>query len=81
MTSDGIGAIDDLPASIIIVGASFIGVEYAVFFAQLGVKVILVELLERILPQEDEEAAQFLRQELVRLGVDVRTGAALALRM
>lgn len=78
MTSDGIGAIDDLPASIIIVGASFIGVEYAVFFAQLGVKVILVELLERILPQEDEEAAQFLRQELVRLGVDVRTGAALA---
>ena len=73
MTSDGIGQMDGLPASIIIVGASFIGVEYPVFFAALGVRVVLVELMERILPQEDEEAGAFLQRELVRLGIDVRT--------
>ena len=61
----------------IIVGGSFIGVEYATVFAELGVKVILVELLDRILPQEDEEAADFLSQELTRLGIAVHTSTKL----
>jgi dihydrolipoamide dehydrogenase len=73
LTSDDILNINALPASMIIVGGSFIGVEYAMVFAELGVKVILVELLDRILPQEDEEAADFLNQELTRQGVAVHT--------
>ena len=40
-------------------------------------KVILVELLDRILPQEDEEAAEFLTQELARLGIAVHTSTEL----
>ncbi|MEE9910138.1 MAG: dihydrolipoyl dehydrogenase [Deltaproteobacteria bacterium] len=77
MTSDDILGMTTLPSSMIIVGGSFIGVEYATVFAELGVKVILVELLERILPQEDEEAAAFLNQELARLGIAVHTSTAL----
>lgn len=77
MTSDAILDLNSLPESIIIVGGSFIGVEYATFFAELGVKVILVELLERILPLEDEEAADFLKQELARLGVALHTSTQL----
>jgi dihydrolipoamide dehydrogenase len=77
LTSDDILNVDTLPACMVIVGGSFIGVEYAVLFAELGVKVILVELLERILPQEDEDAADFLAKELVRLGVAIHTSTRL----
>lgn len=77
LTSDDILNINTLPTSMIIVGGSFIGVEYATVFTELGVKVILVELLDRILPQEDEEAADFLNQELTRQGVAVHTSTQL----
>ncbi|MFO7568642.1 MAG: dihydrolipoyl dehydrogenase [Smithellaceae bacterium] len=76
-TSDDILNIQTLPACMIIVGGSFIGVEYAVLFAELGVKVILVELLERILPLEDEDAADHLMKELARLGIAIHTGTRL----
>ncbi len=77
LTSDDILGMTTLPTSMIIVGGSFIGVEYATVFAELGVKVILVELLDRILPQEDNEAAAFLNQELARLGIALHTQTAL----
>lgn len=75
VTSDGFLALETLPESMIIVGGSVIGVEFATLLAELGVKVTLVELLDRIIPHEDEEAADFLRQELTRLGVAVHTSA------
>jgi len=77
LTSDDILNVNALPESIIIVGGSFIGVEYATVFAELGVKVTLVELLDRILPLEDEEASDLLHQELARLGVTIHTSTKL----
>ncbi len=77
MTSDGILGIDAVPESILIVGASFIGVEFATLFAELGAKVTLVELLDRILTLEDDEAAALIHQELVRLGVTIHTSTKL----
>lgn len=76
-TSDDILGLAQLPPSMIIVGGSFIGVEYATLFSELGVRVTLVELLERILPREDEEAADLLSQELARLGVVFHTSTRL----
>lgn len=77
MTSDDILNVPALPASMIIAGGSFIGVEYATVFAELGVKIILVELLDRILPLEDDEAAGLLDQELARLGIALHTSTRL----
>ena len=77
LTSDDILGLTTLPSAMIIVGGSFIGVEYATVFAELGVKVVLVELLDHILPQEDEEAADFLHQELTRQGIVVHTSTKL----
>jgi dihydrolipoamide dehydrogenase len=77
LTSDGLLNLNILPASIIIVGGSVIGVEFATFFAELGVRVTLVELLDSILPYEDQEAVDLLRQELVRLGIDIHTSTKL----
>ena len=73
LTSDSILGLAELPESMIIVGGSFIGVEYATLFAELGVKIILLELLEGILPAEDEEAVELVGQELTRLGIVVHT--------
>lgn len=77
LTSDGILNLNTLPQSIIIVGGSFIGIEFATFFAELGVAVTLVELLDNILPLEDEEASGLLKQELTRAGILVHNSTRL----
>ena len=77
LTSDGILNLNLLPASIVIVGGSFIGVEFATFFAELGVQVNLVELLEQILPNEDQETVDLLRQDLIRLGINIHSSTKL----
>jgi dihydrolipoamide dehydrogenase len=77
MTSDGILNLNSLPSSIIIVGGSVIGVEFATFFAELGAKVTIVEILDRIIPLEDQECADLLKQELTRLGIAINTSTKL----
>jgi dihydrolipoamide dehydrogenase len=71
VTSDGLLAMDRIPGSILIVGGSVIGVEFATWLAELGVQVTLIELMDQLLPAEDAEASALLAQELTRLGVRV----------
>lgn len=78
LTSDQLLAMENFPKSIIIAGGSIIGVEFATLLAELNAKVSIVELLEQILPTEDEEAASVVKQELIRLGVEIHTGTCLA---
>jgi len=75
-TSDTIFGIDRLPESIVIVGGGFIGVEFATIFAEMNAKVTIVEMAERIVPLEDEDAAKLLHKALLRKGVDIVTGCA-----
>ena len=77
LTSDGILNLNTLPSSMIIVGGSVIGVEFATFFAELGAKVTIVEILDRIIPLEDQECADLLKQELTRLGISINTSTKL----
>ncbi|MCX5838420.1 MAG: dihydrolipoyl dehydrogenase [Deltaproteobacteria bacterium] len=74
LTSDGILSLRTLPGSLLIVGGNVIGVEFATLMAELGVQVTLIEMMERILPGEEREAAALLAQELKNLGVAVHTG-------
>jgi len=71
VTSDGLLAMDRIPRSILIVGGSVIGVEFATWLAELGVQVTLIELMDQLLPAEDAEASALLAQELTRLGVRI----------
>ncbi|MDD5169108.1 MAG: dihydrolipoyl dehydrogenase [Syntrophales bacterium] len=77
LTSDGFLQLETIPESIVIVGGSVIGMEFATFLADLGVKVMVIELLEQILPFEDEDVATLLKQALIRLGVTIRTSTKL----
>jgi dihydrolipoamide dehydrogenase len=74
LTSDGLLSLATLPGSLLIVGGSVIGVEFATLYAELGVRVTLIEMLGQILPGEDAEAAGLLAQELKKLGIAVHTG-------
>jgi dihydrolipoamide dehydrogenase len=63
-----------VPASIIILGAGAIGVEFAYFLNCFGCKVTLVEMLPRILPVEDEEVSAGLERAFKKQGIACRTG-------
>ena len=64
-----------LPSSIIIVGAGATGMEFAYLYNSYGVKVTVVELLPRIVPNEDEEISHELERALSREGITFMTGA------
>src|SRR4051812_33117722 len=63
----------ELPGSVIIAGAGAIGVEFAYVLSNYGVKVTIVEFLDRMLPLEDEEVSKELAKRYRKLGVDVLT--------
>jgi len=63
------------PASMVIVGAGAIGVEFAYFYNALGTRVTLVEMMPGILPVEDRELATALESSLKKQGVEILTGA------
>lgn len=63
-----------LPASIIIVGGGVIGCEFASMLNAFGVKVIVVELLDRLLPIEDPEISKALTKQFEKSGIVVKTG-------
>ena len=67
--------LENCPASIAIVGAGPIGVEFAYFFNTFGVEVTLLEAEAQILPREDEEIGALLRESLEAQGVTILTGA------
>ncbi|GAA2655434.1 MULTISPECIES: dihydrolipoyl dehydrogenase [Nonomuraea] len=64
---------EDLPGSIIIAGAGAIGVEFAYVLHNYGVKVTIVEFLDRVVPLEDEEVSAELAKRYRKLGIDVLT--------
>ncbi len=63
-----------MPASIIILGAGAIGVEFAYFLKAFGCNVTIVEMLPRILPVEDEEVSAGLERAFKKQGIEIRTG-------
>jgi dihydrolipoamide dehydrogenase len=65
---------DQLPKSIIICGGGAIGVEFAYVMFNYGVKVTIVEFLERLVPLEDEEVSKELERNYKKLGIEVMTG-------
>jgi NAD(P) transhydrogenase len=76
LDSDGLLLLERLPASIVVVGAGIIGIEYASMFAALGTKVTGVEKRHRLLDFVDSQIAEGLQYHLRDLGVVFRFGEA-----
>jgi dihydrolipoamide dehydrogenase len=62
------------PASLVIIGAGAIGVEFAYFYSAFGTKVTLVELLPQLVPVEDEEVGRGLQRAFEKSGITVHVG-------
>jgi dihydrolipoamide dehydrogenase len=67
--------LSELPASIVIVGGGAIGAEFAYLYNMYGVDVTVVELLPRLLPNEDEDISPLLMKAFESQGIKVQTGA------
>lgn len=65
---------EERPARVLIIGAGAIGVEFATIWNSYGSKVILVEMLERIVPNEDEEVSSELTKAFTKSGIQVYAG-------
>ncbi|WP_327429425.1 MULTISPECIES: dihydrolipoyl dehydrogenase [unclassified Streptomyces] len=64
---------EDLPRSVVIAGAGAIGIEFAYVLHNYGVKVTIVEFLDRVVPLEDAEISAELAKQYRKLGIDVLT--------
>ena len=66
-----------VPASLAIIGAGAIGVEFAQLYARFGTRVTVVEVAPRILPNEDETAAAAIVPALEQEGIEVHAGVTI----
>jgi dihydrolipoamide dehydrogenase len=65
----------EVPASIVIVGGGPIGVEFGYLYRSYGAEVTIVELLQHLLPNEDEDVSRQLERSFGGMGISVLTGA------
>jgi dihydrolipoamide dehydrogenase len=62
------------PKSLIVVGSGAIGMEFGYFYHSFGTKVTVIEMLDRILPVEDEEISQAMLRHFKKTGIEFKTG-------
>ena len=65
-----------MPQKLLVIGSGAIGIEFASFYNTLGAKTTVVEVLDRILPVEDVEIAEFAKKQFVKQGMDIREKAS-----
>ncbi|MBV15514.1 MAG: dihydrolipoyl dehydrogenase [Euryarchaeota archaeon] len=75
VTSDELLGMRQIPESLIVLGGGSVGVEFASVFAQFGSRVSIIELLPRLLPNEDEEISDQLGAAFRRRGIACLTDA------
>src|SRR5579864_3464565 len=74
ISSDNATLSTSVPESICIIGAGAVGVEFATFYNQLGVKVTLLEALDRLVPLEDDDVSKEMLAAFKKVGIDCRPG-------
>jgi dihydrolipoamide dehydrogenase len=65
----------EFPKSLLVVGSGAIGIEFASFFRTMGAEVTVCEVLDRILPVEDEEVSTFAKRAFEKQGMKILTSA------
>lgn len=75
VTSDEILELKEIPESLLIVGGGVVGSEFAGIFAELGSKVTVVDIMPRLVPNEDEEVSEELLRYFKRVRIKVQTEA------
>ena len=66
---------DVMPKSMLVIGSGAIGIEFASFYNAMGADVTVVEMVDRILPAEDEEISKFAHKAFKKQGMEIMTSA------
>lgn len=64
-----------MPKKLLVIGSGAIGVEFASFYNTLGANTTIVEVLDRILPVEDEDVSSLAAEQFAKQGMTIKTGA------
>lgn len=76
LTNESVFSLRELPSRLCVLGGGAIGVEMAQAFARLGSSVTIIERLPHILPQEDPEISDTLREQLIQEGIEILTSTS-----
>jgi len=66
------------PKSLLVIGSGAIGIEFASFYRTMGAEVTVCEVVDRILPVEDEEVSAFAKKAFEKQGMKILTGATVS---
>jgi pyruvate/2-oxoglutarate dehydrogenase complex dihydrolipoamide dehydrogenase (E3) component len=75
LTNTSILALDHVPQHLVVVGGSYVGLEFAQMYRRFGAHVTVVEMSPRLIAREDEDVSDEVRSILEREGIAVRTNA------
>jgi pyruvate/2-oxoglutarate dehydrogenase complex dihydrolipoamide dehydrogenase (E3) component len=75
LTNSSMMAVDFVPPHLVIVGGSYVGLEFAQMYRRFGSEVTVIEKSPRLIGREDEDVSDAIREILEREGISVRTGA------
>ncbi|MBX3277655.1 MAG: FAD-containing oxidoreductase [Acidobacteria bacterium] len=75
LTNTSMLALDSLPEHLVVVGGSYVGLEFAQMYRRFGAQVTVIEKAAHLVAREDEDVSESIREILVREGVAVRTSA------
>jgi dihydrolipoamide dehydrogenase len=65
----------EMPTKLLVIGSGAIGIEFASFYNDMGAKVTVVEMMDRVLPVEDADVSTFMAKALAKQGMDLRISA------
>ncbi len=68
----------EFPKSLLVIGSGAIGIEFASFYRTMGAEVTVCEVVDRILPVEDEEVSAFAKRAFEKQGMKILTGATVS---
>jgi pyruvate/2-oxoglutarate dehydrogenase complex dihydrolipoamide dehydrogenase (E3) component len=75
LTNSSMMDVDYLPRHLLVLGGSYVALEFGQMYRRFGSEVTVVEIGPRLVPREDEDVAQTIAAFLGREGVDIRTNA------
>jgi len=75
LTNVSMMEVDDLPEHLLVVGGSYIGLEFGQMFRRFGSRVTVIEMGARLIGREDEDTSQTVREILEREGIEIRLNA------
>jgi len=75
LTSESMMDVDFVPRHLVVVGGSYIGLEFAQMYRRFGAKVTVVEMMDRLIAREDPDVSEAIQQILEAEGVEFRLKA------